>query len=117
MTFPTEVAVLIALTREVSPSLGRCELTHLTRMAIDVSLAKKQHDGYEECLRRLGCLVKHLPAEPELPDAVFVEDTCIVLEELAVIARPGAASRRPETESAADVIKAFRPVSRIEPPG
>lgn len=48
---------------------------------------------------------------------MFVEDTALVLEELAVIARPGAASRRPETESVAAALGRFRPLRRIGGPG
>jgi dimethylargininase len=108
--------VLIALTREVSPNLGRCELTHVSRQPIDAALAAAQHRNYEDCLRRLGCDVRRLPPMPDSPDAVFVEDTCIVLDELAVITRPGAESRKPETQSVAEAVKAARPLRFIEPP-
>ena len=89
--------MLVALTRKVSPGIGRCELTHLERVAIDVQAADRQHRSYERCLEALGCLVESLPAEPDLPDSVFVEDAAIVLDELAVIARPGAPSRESVT--------------------
>ena len=58
-----------------------------------------------------------LPSAPELPDGVFVEDTALVLDELAVITRPGAASRRPETDSVAAALEPFRPLQRIGGPG
>ena len=48
---------------------------------------------------------------------MFVEDTALVLEELAVITRPGAASRRPETESVAAALEPLRPLMRIGGPG
>ncbi len=108
--------MLVALTREVSPQLGRCELTHLSRQAIDPALAAAQHRRYENCLTRLGCEVRRLPAIPDLPDAVFVEDTCVVLDELAVITHPGAESRRPETQTVAEAVRAFRVLRFIEPP-
>ncbi|MBU0490440.1 MAG: dimethylargininase [Chloroflexi bacterium] len=107
----------IAITREVSPAIGRCELTHLDRRPIDVTLAQAQHRQYEECLTALGCRVERLPAEPDLPDSVFVEDTAIVLDELAVITRPGAASRRPETASVARALASYRPLHHIQAPG
>jgi dimethylargininase len=106
----------IALTREVSPAIGDCELTHLPRCRIDVARARSQHGKYEECLVRLGCHLRRLPAEPQLPDAVFVEDTCIVLDELVVITRPGAPSRRPEIPSVAQALKEFRDLKYVEPP-
>jgi dimethylargininase len=107
----------VALTRGVSPAIGRCELTHLERKAIDVGLAVRQHLAYEACLESLGCRLIRLPAEPDLPDAVFIEDTAGVLDETAVITRPGAVSRRPETGSVAEALKSFRPLSSISDPG
>lgn len=108
--------MIIAVTREVSSSIGRCELSHIERAPIDVGLARRQHTAYEECLESLGCRVLHLSGEPNLPDSVFVEDTAVVLDELAVITRPGAESRRPETESVAKILKPFRELYFIEPP-
>jgi len=109
--------VLVAITREVSPALGRCELTHLPRAAIDVEAARVQHARYRRALADLGCRVVELPAEPDLPDSVFVEDTAVVLDELAVITRPGAPSRRPETAAVAQALAPHRRLAWIEPPG
>lgn len=106
----------IALTREVSPSIARCELTHLPRAVIDLSRAKAQHDAYCDKLSDLGCEVRRLPAEPDLPDAVFVEDTVVVLDEFAVLTRPGAASRREELPSVAGALRPYRSLAGIEPP-
>jgi dimethylargininase len=109
--------MLIACTRAVSPTLADCELTHLERQSLDIARAAREHDAYESLLRRLGATVRRLPAEPALPDAVFVEDTAVVLEEIAVITRPGAASRRPETASTAAALAAHRPLAHIDAPG
>jgi dimethylargininase len=97
--------------------MGRCELTHLDRTVIDVARAQEQHHAYERTLRSLGWRIESLPEEPELPDSVFVEDTAIVLAEVAVITRPGAPSRRPETASMAAALGEYRPLLRIEAPG
>jgi dimethylargininase len=107
----------IAVTRKISSAMMRCELTHLPRTAIDAALAREQHDGYERALRSLGCRIETLPEEPELPDSVFVEDTAIVLDEVAVITRPGAPSRRAETASIAGVLGKYRDLVHIESPG
>ncbi len=107
----------VAVTRKVSPAMGRCELTYLPRTAIDLELAGAQHHAYEQCLVSLGCTVQSLPAEPDLPDSVFVEDAAIVTDELAVITRPGAASRRSETASIAKALEPYRPLAFIEAPG
>lgn len=106
----------LALTREVSPSFASCQLTHLEREPIDIARAMLQHRRYEGCLMELGCDLLRLPAEPAYPDAVFVEDAAIVLDELAVITRPGAEPRRGETESLAHALRPFRPLGVIEAP-
>ena len=107
----------IALTRAVPQSLERCELTHLARSPIDVALAARQHAAYEDALRAAGCTVVRIPPEPDLPDSVFVEDTAVVLDEVAVITRPGAPSRRSETASTAAALGAYRRLVTIEDPG
>jgi dimethylargininase len=107
----------VALTRPVPASLARCELTHLDRVAIDVGRAAAQHRQYEAALSTLGCTIRHLPAADDLPDSVFVEDIAIVLDELAVITRPGAVSRRGERESVAPVLSEYRELAAIAAPG
>lgn len=109
--------MLLAYTRAVSPTLAQCELTHLAREPIDVARAAREHEAYAALLARLGATVRPLPAEPGLPDAVFVEDTAVVLDEIAVIARPGAASRRPETASTAATLARHRLLAHVEAPG
>ena len=107
----------IALTRSVPPSIVNCELTHLKREPINLARAAEQHGLYEKGLIAVGCTIQRLPSLPELPDSVFVEDTAVVLPELAIIARPGAASRRFEVTSVADALRPHRPVTFIESPG
>lgn len=108
---------IVALTRAVPRSIDRCELTHLARSPIDYGRAVEQHAAYEAALVRAGCRVQRLPDAPELPDAVFVEDTAVVFDELAVIARPGAASRRSEVDAMAHALRPHRPLAFIEDPG
>lgn len=107
---------MLALTRAVPRSINRCELTHLARTPIDYARAVEEHDAYERCLEALGCRVQRLPNAPELPDSVFVEDAAVVFDDIAVIARPGAESRRPEVESVADALRGHRTVARIDAP-
>ncbi len=109
--------MLIALTRDVSPSLAGCELTHVVRSPIDVVLAATQHRGYQRALAALGCRVLTLEAEPALPDAVFVEDVAVVLDEVAVMTRTGAVSRRDEGASVAEVLGRYRSLRAIQAPG
>jgi len=109
--------MLIAITREVSPGIQNCELTHTERRPIDLALARQQHRSYQDQLAMLGCQMINLPADPNLPDSVFVEDVAIVLDELAVITRPGAESRRPETTAVAEALAPYREVVNIVFPG
>lgn len=106
----------IALTRAVSPSLAHCELTHIDRLAIDVERARLQHRAYEDALRRLGISVVALDAEPNLPDSVFVEDTAVVLDEVAIMTRPGAISRRAEVQTIAQALAPYRRLAWIVEP-
>ena len=105
-----------AITRAVSPSLARCELSHVERTPISVELARAQHDDYLRALESLGCHLIELPEEGELPDSVFVEDVAIVLDEVAVLTRPGALSRRPEVASVAEMLRHHRSLEAIESP-
>jgi dimethylargininase len=109
--------VLTALTRTVPATIVNCELTHLTREPIDFALAVEQHRQYERALTELGCTIQRLPPLPDLPDSVFVEDTAVVLPEVAVITRPGAASRRPEVTSVAETMRQYRELAFVESPG
>ena len=87
------------------------------REPIDTERAADQHAAYESTLSALGCTVQRLPSLPDLPDSVFVEDAGVVLPELAIITRPGAASRRAEVASVADALRLHRPLAFIESPG
>jgi dimethylargininase len=107
----------IALTRSVPPTIINSELTHLKREPIDFERASVQHHLYEEALVEAGCTIQRLPFLPDFPDSVFVEDTAVVLPEIAIIARPGAESRRPEVRSVADALRASHPLAFIESPG
>ena len=108
---------IIALAREVSASIDKCELSFHARQPIDLSKAIVQHQVYQNCLRKLGAEVVSLPDAPELPDAVFVEDTALVLDEVAIIMNMGAPSRRAEVNSVALALAAFRPLQFMTAPG
>jgi dimethylargininase len=107
---------LVAITREVSPGINHCELSYHAREPIDVASAIAQHKAYQDCLTELGLRVIVLPAEPELPDSVFVEDPAIVLDEVAVIMRMGAPSRRAETSSLAEALANYRSLDFLQEP-
>ena len=106
----------IVLTRAVPRTIDRCELTHLAREPIDLELARTQHEAYEGTLRRLGCILERIEAADDFPDSVFVEDIAVVLDEVAVITRPGAASRRGETVGVERSLSQHRAIRRLTAP-
>jgi len=107
---------LTAIVREVSSSINDCELSFHARQSIDVAKAIAQHQAYQRCLAELGIRIISLPAEPSLPDAVFVEDPAVVVDEVAIISNMGAQSRRPEIVSLADVLSRYRPLKFLAEP-
>ena len=102
-----------AFTRAVSPRLAECELTHLQRQPISTERAAAQHSAYEQALRDSGFEVVRLPELSDYPDAVFVEDTALLLDGHAIILRPGAQSRAGEVESTAAGLSEFE-LHRLE---
>jgi dimethylargininase len=108
---------LTALLRDVSPAMAACQLTHVARVPLDPGVAAAQHAQYEQTLRALGCTIHRLPAAADMPDSVFVEDTAVVLDEIAVITRPGAPSRRSETAAVEEWLKHRRILGHIVDPG
>ena len=109
--------MLTAITRKVNDGLGDCELTFLRRARIDVDEAVHQHEAYEALLSSLGCDVVSVPTGPGLADSVFIEDCAIVLDEIAVLCRPGAESRRAEVEGVGDALQKYRLLASIRSPG
>jgi len=109
--------VLTAITRDVNDSIGSCELTFLPRARIDTCLALQQHKRYQSVLSALGCEIVSVPTEPGLADSVFIEDTAMVLDEIAVLCLPGAVSRRAEVAAVGQLLHQYRTLASIEPPG
>src|SRR6266487_4607507 len=109
--------MLTAITRAVSPAIVNCELSFIDRKPINLTTALKQHHAYEKLLEQLGARVISLPAEPDLPDSMFVEDPAVVLDELAVILPLGTETRRREAASLAQALKKFRNLEHITLPG
>ena len=97
----------------MSPRIADCELTHVTRVPIDPGRASAQHHAYCQALAELGARVEWLTPLPQHADGVFVEDTAVVVDEVAIVARPGVASRRPETTSMADALRRHRPLQDL----
>jgi len=106
-----------ALTHRPSPLLGECQLTFIDRQPIDLKRASAQHAAYCASLQAAGIQVQVLETSPDLPDSAFVEDCAVILDDLAVLTRPGSPARQPEVERLAPVIARVRPVVCMQPPG
>jgi dimethylargininase len=107
-----------ALVRAPSGKLAEGIVTHIARSPVNVAVAKEQHAAYAAALVAAGWAIEPVPAAEDCPDSVFVEDTVVVCEDLAVLARPGAAARRAEVGGTARVVASlgFR-TAQIEDPG
>ena len=81
------------LVRAPSSRLAEGIVTHISRAPVDVALARAQHAGYADALAACGWMIRQAPAAEDCPDSVFIEDTVVVCEDLAVLARPGAPGR------------------------
>jgi dimethylargininase len=104
---------LRAFTRAVPDSIQHCELTHVERQPIDLGRARLQHAAYELALAEMGCIVQSVPAAHDMPDSVFIEDTAVVFDDIAVLARPAVASRQHESDAVAAVLTRCRRLAAI----
>ena len=107
-----------ALVRAPSSRLAEGIVTHIARSPLDVALAREQHAAYAEALAAVGWKIEPVPAAEDCPDSVFIEDTVVVFDDLAVLTRPGAAVRRPEVGGVARAVASLGlRTARIEDPG
>jgi dimethylargininase len=108
--------MLTALTRAVSSRINECELTFISRQAIDFNRALRQHLNYQQLLRSLGVEIVEIPPDDDSPDSCFIEDTALVLDRLAIITRPGSEARRRELEAVQAKLAEYRKIVRMEAP-
>ncbi len=107
----------VAIMREVSDAISSCELTHVDRSPVDLDCARSQHEACHNLLELHGWSTVMLPASSDQPDCVFIEDTAVVLDDFAIICRPGALSRRAEVQTVETALAEFLPLDHIKPPG
>ncbi len=106
------------LVRPPSSRLAEGIVTHVRRTPVDVALARAQHAAYAGALAASGWEIQQVPAAEDCPDSVFVEDTVVVCEDLAVLARPGAPARRAEVAGVASIAGPLGlRTAQIEEPG
>jgi dimethylargininase len=106
----------LALTHSPSPKMQACERTFVPRLQINYAEAKRQHAAYCDVLRGAGLEVRILHIQPQLPDCTFIEDTAVVLDEVAILASMGTVSRRPEPAAIESVLSESREIEPIHHP-
>ena len=107
-----------ALVRRPARNLADGLLTHIERTVVDPALAETQWRGYVAALEAEGWETIEVEPAPELPDSVFIEDAVIMFGDLAVVASPGAETRRGETAGAeAAVARLGIPLQHLDLPG
>ncbi|HKY05494.1 MAG TPA: arginine deiminase family protein [Blastocatellia bacterium] len=108
--------MLRAITHKVSSRIADCELTFIDRASIDLEKAERQHALYSAALEKLGVAITRLSENDSYPDACFVEDTAVVVDELAVMCSMGVASRRGETPLIERELSRHREIARVSLP-
>ena len=108
----------VALIRRPSDRLADGIVTYINRQPVDVALARRQHDGYRDALTMAGWTVREVDPLPAYPDSVFVEDTVVVIDDLAIITRPGPPQRRAEVHGTEAAVRELGlQIARISEPG
>lgn len=107
---------MLAVVRPPYHDIDAGERTFVGPVPIDFDRALAQHAAYVNALESCGCQILALPPLPDLPDATFVEDAAVVLDEVAILGSPGALSRRAEIAVMESAFGELRPLTRIERP-
>ena len=108
----------VALVRRPSSRMADGITTHIARVPADAALAARQHAAFVQAVADAGWTISEVPPADDLPDCAFVEDTVVVLGDLAVLTRPGAVQRRPEVAGTEAVVRSLGlDTARIEEPG
>lgn len=93
-------------------------MTHIERSPVDFARAMRQWEVYVDTLRDVGWGIVEVPAAPDCPDSVFIEDTVLMYRNVAVICRPGADERKPEVHDVDKVVEGLGcSLNRIHAPG
>lgn len=107
-----------ALIRRPSPRLAEGLVTHIARAEVDVELAREQWEEYAKALRTHGWDTVEVEPADDCPDSVFVEDMVVMYRNVALVARPGAASRRDEVSGVEQAVARLGcSVNRVREPG
>ncbi|MGO1435209.1 MAG: dimethylargininase [Canibacter sp.] len=108
----------IALVRQPSSLLDDGIVDNIEKVSVDLDVARAQWRGYVSALKDAGWRTIEVEAADDCPDSVFIEDTVVMFKNVAVISRPGADSRKPETAGTRKVLEDLGcPIVEIQAPG
>ena len=94
-----------ALTRKVSPRLADALSMETPTSPISIDKALSQHENYVSLLQKeVGLNAIEIDADDKYPDCVFIEDTAVVVSNIAVITNIGASSRKGEVDAVKEVL-------------
>ena len=113
---PMEMKFTYAITRTPGKNFAQ-GLTTVNMGPPSYPLIIQQHRSYVETLKSIGLKIIELEAQPDYPDAHFVEDTAVVTPNVAIITNPGAASRQGEERTIAEILRPYRTIEHIQAPG
>ncbi len=94
-----------ALVRPPAASLDDGIVTFAERQPVDVDLARDQWRRYVAALEAAGWSTVEVELDDSLPDSVFVEDTVVIFDDLAVVTNPAQPTRNPETAATARKVR------------
>lgn len=107
---------MLALVHAPSPKLAAGQRMHVAPEPIDFHLALAQHRAYAKALENCGLRVRVVPASRDEPDGAFLEDTAVILDEVAIICSMGTEARRREPQAIEPILREYRQIERIELP-
>ena len=89
---------------------------HPEKNDIDLAVALHQHQHYVRALKEVGGSVEYLPPQDHLPDATFVEDTAVILEDKILLCPMKEPSRQEEVQSTATALKKYHDCVTLDSP-
>lgn len=108
----------IALVRQPSSKLDDGIVDNIEKVTVNLERAREEWRGYVAALQAHGWETVEVEPADDCPDSVFIEDTVVMYKNVAVISRPGADSRKPETDGTRKALEKLGcAIAEIREPG
>jgi dimethylargininase len=108
--------MLTAVVRPPGDSFAQAISAQQPRPTINPDMARQQHAVYRAALQEAGVHLIELPADEQYPDACFVQDTAVIFEGLAIVARFGVATRQGEQAAVGQALRGHKRLAEIRAP-